>query len=86
MIANTPKTPYYAVIFTSINTAEGIDYSEMADEMVQFALQQDGFIGMESARNELGVTVFYWRDLKSIKLWKENTEHTLARKRDRKEW
>ncbi len=58
----------------------------MADEMVQFALQQDGFIGMESARNELGVTVFYWRDLKSIKLWKENTEHTLARKRDRKEW
>jgi heme-degrading monooxygenase HmoA len=86
MIANTPKAPYYAVIFTSIKTAEGSDYSEMADLMVQLALQQDGFLGIESARNELGITVSYWRDLESIKLWKENTEHSLARERGRKEW
>ena len=86
MIANTPKTPYYAVIFTSINTAEGIDYSEMADRMVQLAQQQDGFLGIESARNELGITVSYWRDLESIKKWKENTEHAAARERGRKDW
>lgn len=86
MIANTPKTPYYAVIFTSINTAEGSDYSEMANLMVQLAQQQDGFLGIESARNELGITVSYWRDLASIKKWKENTEHSLARERGRKEW
>jgi heme-degrading monooxygenase HmoA len=86
MIANTPKTPYYAVIFTSINTAEGIDYSEMADRMVQLAQQQDGYLGIESARNELGITVSYWRDLESIKKWKENTEHAAARERGRKEW
>jgi len=86
MIASTPKTPYYAVIFTSINTAEGSDYSVMADLMVQLAQRQDGFLGIESARNELGITVSYWRDLESIKKWKENTDHSVARERGRKEW
>lgn len=86
MLANTPETPYYAVIFTSINTAEGSDYSEMADLMVQLAQQQDGFLGIESARNELGITVSYWRDLESIKKWRENSDHSIARERGRKEW
>jgi heme-degrading monooxygenase HmoA len=86
MIANTPKAPYYAVIFTSINTAEGSGYSEMADLMVELAQQQDGFLGLESARNELGITVSYWRDLESIKQWKENSDHSIARERGRKEW
>ncbi len=58
----------------------------MANLMVQLAQQQDGFLGIESARNELGITVSYWRDLASIKKWKENTEHSLARERGRKEW
>jgi hypothetical protein len=31
----------------------------MADVMVQLALQQDDFIGIESPGNELGVTVYY---------------------------
>ncbi len=86
MIASTPKTPYYAVVFTSINAAEGSNYSEMADLMVQLAQQQDGFLGIESARNELGITVSYWRDLESIKKWKENADHSIARERGRKEW
>ncbi|WP_445749370.1 antibiotic biosynthesis monooxygenase family protein [Polaribacter sp.] len=86
MIANTPKLPYYAVIFSSIKTNESADYSEMADLMVQLAQQQDGFLGIESARNELGITVSYWRDLDSIKKWKENTDHSIARERGRKEW
>ena len=30
MIADTPKPPYYAVIFSSINTENVMDYSEMA--------------------------------------------------------
>lgn len=86
MIASTPKPPYYAVIFTSINTTEGSDYSEIADLMVQLAKKQDGFLGIESARNELGITVSYWRDLDSIKKWRENSEHSIARERGRKEW
>lgn len=86
MIANTPKPPYYAVIFSSTNTENTVDYAEMADKMVKLASQQQGFLGIESASNELGITVSYWTDLESIKNWRENAEHSVARKRGRKEW
>lgn len=86
MIAKTPKPPYYAVIFTSTRTEGDNGYSEMADKMVELAKLQNGFLGVESARNELGITVSYWRDLDAIKKWKENAEHTFAREKGRKEW
>ena len=86
MIAKTPTPPYYAVIFSSIRTDRDNGYSEMADKMVDLAKKQDGFLGVESARNELGITVSYWRDLNSIKKWKENADHALARDKGRKEW
>ena len=67
MIAETLQLPYYAVIFTSVRTDGDNGYAEMADRMVELARQQDGFLGVESARNEVGITVSYWRDLESIK-------------------
>jgi heme-degrading monooxygenase HmoA len=86
MIANTPEPPYYAVIFTSINTEDAEDYSEMADLMVELAGQEPGFLGIESARNELGITVSYWKDLESIKRWKENSDHAVAQVKGREKW
>ena len=86
MIANTPKAPYYAVIFTSVNTENDEDYAKTADRMVELAKEQKGFLGVESARNDIGITVSYWKDLESIKNWKENAEHTLAREQGRKKW
>ena len=44
------------------------------------------FLGVESARNEIGITVSYWRDLESIRKWRNNFEHTIAREKGRKEW
>jgi len=86
MIAQTPDPPYFAVIFTSVRTKGDNGYSEMADQMLELARQQEGFLGVESARNEIGITVSYWRDLESIRKWRENFEHTVARKKGRKEW
>ena len=86
MIAETPKTPYYAVIFTSIRTDGDNEYGNMAEHMVELAKQQDGFLGVESARNQIGMTVSYWRDLDSIKKWKENSEHKIARDNGRRMW
>lgn len=86
MIAPTPEPPYYAVIFTSVRTEGGNGYTEMAERMVELARQQDGFLGVESARNELGITVSYWRDLEAIARWKANTEHQLAQKYGREKW
>lgn len=86
MIANTPKAPYYAVIFTSVNTENDENYAETANRMVELAKEQKGFLGVESARNDIGITVSYWKDLESINNWKENAEHTLAREQGRKKW
>lgn len=86
MFAKTPKTPYYAVIFSSVRTEEEQGYSEMADLMVELAKKQEGFLGVESARNELGITVSYWRDLESIKKWKENSEHQIVREMGKSKW
>jgi heme-degrading monooxygenase HmoA len=86
MISQTPAPPYYAVIFTSVRSADNNGYAEMADLMVELASQQEGFLGVESARNEIGITVSYWRDLESIRKWKENSEHAIARDKGRKEW
>lgn len=86
MFAKTPSPPYYAVIFTSIRTEGDNEYAEMADKMVNLAKQQKGFLGVESARNDIGITVSYWRDLKSIKRWKEHSEHVVAREKGRSAW
>ncbi len=86
MISKTPKPPYYSVIFTSIRTAGDNGYSEMATKMIELVSKHDGFLGFESAREDLGITISYWKDLKSIKKWKENEEHLVAQNKGRKEW
>lgn len=77
---------YYAVIFTSIQTENIKGYSEMAELMETLAKQQSGFLGIESARNEIGITVSYWQNLESIKLWKVNLDHLVAQKKGREQW
>lgn len=85
MFAKTPEPPYYAVIFTStLKNEEG--YIAMAEKMGELAKQQDGFLGIESARNQLGITVSYWRDLEAIKKWKLNVEHLEAQQKGRNSW
>ena len=81
MIAQTPSLPYYAVIFTSVRTEGDHGFAKMADRMVEFTSQQDGFLGVESARSDIGITVSYCRDLESIRKWHENSDHTTARKK-----
>ena len=85
-IAKTPEPLYYAVIFTSHRTKGDNGYGETAERMVKLASQQPGFLGLESARENVGITVSYWSDLESIKLWKQNAEHVMAQKQGREIW
>ena len=80
------EQPYYAVIFTSIQTENIEGYSEMAELMEMLARKQPGFIGIESARNEIGITVSYWKNLESIKTWKANLDHLDAQQKGREKW
>ncbi|MFP8967469.1 antibiotic biosynthesis monooxygenase family protein [Pokkaliibacter sp. CJK22405] len=85
-IASTPRPPYYAVIFTSLRTQEDAGYVETAEHMVALAQQQPGYLGMESAREEVGITVSYWRDLEAIRAWKQQVDHQEAQRRGKQDW
>jgi heme-degrading monooxygenase HmoA len=84
--AHTPAPPYYAVIFTNLRTEGDQGYGAMAERMVELAAQQPGFLGVEAARDGLGITVSHWADLASIAAWKANAEHQDAQRLGRAQW
>jgi heme-degrading monooxygenase HmoA len=86
MIAKTPPPPYYAVIFSSIRTKVDEGYGIMAEEMVELAEKQPGYLGHESVRDGLGITVSYWESLEAIRNWKMVAEHRLAQRLGREKW
>ena len=86
MIADTPDPPYYAVIFTSLKTQSEEGYAEMAEKMETLAKEQPGYLGFESARRGIGISISYWKDLDAIKKWKSNLEHQEAQKKGREKW
>ncbi len=86
MISKTPEAPYYAVIFTSLRTDEDKGYDKTANRMVALAKVQNGFLGMETARSEVGITVSYWKSLKDIDNWKNNLEHIEAQSAWKEKW
>lgn len=86
MIARTPEPPYYAVIFTSLLSDDTEGYGAMAERMVALASEQPGFLGVESAREDVGITVSYWSDLESIRHWKAQAEHREAQRTGRGRW
>ena len=79
MIAATPKAPYYAVIFTSVLAEKNEGYEDMAKEMFDLAAKQPGFLGMESVKEEMGISVSYWESLDSIRAWSKHSDHSKAK-------
>ena len=86
--ARTPQPPYYAVIFSSQESADTAGYGNTAQRMLELAAQQPGYLGVESARDAegFGITVSYWDSEAAIAGWKANTEHSLARETGRERW
>lgn len=86
MIANNLTPPYYAVIFSTVLEVDITGYHETALQMEALAKKQKGFLGIESARAEIGITVSYWETLEDITAWKHNVVHTTARNLGREKW
>lgn len=78
--------PYYAVIFTSTRTDGDNGYAKMAHEMENLAKNQLGYMGIESAREQIGITISYWETLEAIAQWKGDSDHILAQKKGIKDW
>ncbi|WP_350226614.1 antibiotic biosynthesis monooxygenase family protein [Methylophaga marina] len=73
-------------MFSSHLSESDNGYGEMADRMVKLAAIQPGFLGMESIREDLGITVSYWKTLESITNWKKNVEHREAQRLGHQNW
>lgn len=87
MIADTPRPPYYAVIFSSRRRDDTSGYAEAARRMLELAQHQPGFLGVESARSDgLGLTVSYWESEAAIRAWHDHAEHAAVRERGRTDW
>jgi heme-degrading monooxygenase HmoA len=84
--APTPAPPYVAVIFTSTRTDGDNGYDAMADAMAELAARQPGYLGMESAREDVGITVSYWRDEQAALAWKQVAAHVGAQRLGRERW
>ena len=71
-VAKTPKPPYYAVVFTSINA--NVDHTEP--------------LGIEPARNSdgTGVAAVYFKDQEPIEAWAKDPEHQVAKRKGRETW
>lgn len=80
------EAPYYAVIFVTTQTDTLDGYAEMATKMEHLAVQQPGYLGIDSARSAIGITVSYWKTIEDIKAWKHNVDHEAAREMGRKHW
>jgi len=49
--------------------------------MLELPSRQTGFLGFETARQEIKISVSYWSSLEAIKAWKENATHCQAQSR-----
>lgn len=72
------QVPYYAVIFSSIHSEDLEGYREMDARMQDWVARQPGFLGFESARQAIGLTVSYWESLEAIAAWRRDPQHQQA--------
>jgi len=45
-----------------------------------------GYLGVEAAREDVGITVSYWVDEAAAAAWKQVAEHLVAQERGRQVW
>lgn len=80
------STPYYAVVFTNTRTGDDQGYSDMAEKMEELARRQPGYLGFESARDQLGISISYWTSMEAIANWKAHADHLFAQQQGRAHW
>lgn len=85
-LTQTPEPPYYAAIFSSIRSNIDEGYCAMNDALFDALSKMPGYLGHESARKEVGITVSYWSDLESLRNWKELPLHRRAQHLGREKW
>ena len=71
MPANTPKPPYYAIVFTTIVSPSTEEvFRKLIDFVRTSAPAAPGFLGLEEAKGDKDwITAVYWSDRAFIDEW-----------------
>ena len=79
---------YFAVIFSTKRTGPDPEYDKMGEKIYMLAIQQPGFIAIDSVTNAEGdeITVSYWESMEAIRNWKQLREHLEAQKLGKEKW
>ncbi len=87
-VSKLPEPPYYAVIFPSQRSQNETGYRDVINRLIQTAMEQPGFLGMEAARGEdgFGIHVSYWESLEAFAAWSKATEVLVAQASGRDKW
>jgi heme-degrading monooxygenase HmoA len=77
------------VLFRSRLTSDaGVDYQEMAGEMLATAKDMPGFIDFKSFTAEDGerISIVRWQDKETLAGWRNHPRHRLAQETGRDKW
>ena len=76
------------VLFRSKLVANPAGYEAMSDEMEVLAKTMPGFIDVKSYTADDGerLTVVWWEDAETLKLWREQVRHRVAQRQGRQQW
>ena len=77
------------ILFRSkLTDAAGDDYARMADEMDAHARTFPGFVDVKSFKAEDGerLTVVWWQDEETLKVWANDARHRVAQATGRQKW
>jgi heme-degrading monooxygenase HmoA len=87
-IADTPATPYVAVVFTSLRSGDdGEEYESTDARLLELVREQPGFLGVEALDDGVaGISVSYWATNDDALAWKEVSEHVAAQRLGRERW
>ncbi|MFJ5546991.1 antibiotic biosynthesis monooxygenase family protein [Streptomyces sp. NPDC093225] len=82
------EPPYLMTVFTSVRTENPDGYGETSVRMNELVKDIPGYLGHENAHTPggLSITVAYFRDEESLRVWRTNMEHQEAQKRGRTDW
>ena len=73
-VAHDIKPPFVAVIMLDLIESSSDEGLSPSDEMISIAPVQEGFLGLETTRNDQGqwISVSYWRDDKCVAGWRKS--------------
>lgn len=54
--------------------------------METLASKQSGYLGMDHARSDIGITISYWESLEAIAQWKAQKDHLQAQQKGKETW